>query len=298
MYLTVKDRLIAFLENKNISKSEFGRRVGVSSAFVTSMRKSIQPDKIQSIASEFPELNTGWLLTGEGAMLKSRNGVMSDNHAKEGAPTMIKDRVVKLIEYKGVAKEEFFSKIGITSANFRGAAKNTPLNSNAIENILSAFPDVNSEWLLTGEGSMLKSDPVYVPTQKGVIRYWPHFDASGGDVTFFDDMHAGNFVEMVIPEFKDCTDAVNIWGDSMCPRYKSGQIIILKEWNEQFIDYGNAYLVITRNGHKTVKYLRKSDNPNEVLCVSHNTDYDTFPILREDILKMYIVKGSVEKSII
>jgi len=34
------------------------------------MRVSIQPDKISSIALKFPELDTGWLLTGEGSMLK------------------------------------------------------------------------------------------------------------------------------------------------------------------------------------------------------------------------------------
>ncbi len=68
---TVKQRLIDFLEAKKISKTEFGRRIGVSAAFVSSMRKSIQPDKIKSIAIEFPELNTEWLLTGEGEMLKT-----------------------------------------------------------------------------------------------------------------------------------------------------------------------------------------------------------------------------------
>lgn len=67
---SVKERLIYFLNGINISKSEFGRRIGVSSAFVTSIRKSIQPDKIQSISLEFPELNIQWLLTGEGEMLK------------------------------------------------------------------------------------------------------------------------------------------------------------------------------------------------------------------------------------
>lgn len=66
---TVKDRLIAFLEEKGINKSEFGRRIGVSSAFITSMRKSIQPDKVRSIKEQFPDLNIEWLLTGEGEML-------------------------------------------------------------------------------------------------------------------------------------------------------------------------------------------------------------------------------------
>ena len=71
---------------------------------------------------------------------------------------MIKKRVVELIEFKGVAKELFFTKIGVTSANFRGNAQKTPLNSKTIENILSEFPDINLEWLITGKGDMLKSD--------------------------------------------------------------------------------------------------------------------------------------------
>jgi regulator of replication initiation timing len=42
--------------------------------------------------------------------------------------------------------------------NFTGKAKETPLNSNAIGNILLEIPDVNLEWLITGQGSMLKTD--------------------------------------------------------------------------------------------------------------------------------------------
>lgn len=71
---------------------------------------------------------------------------------------MIKERVIKLLEFKGIPKEKFYEKIGVTSANFRGNAKKTPLNSTAIENILSEIPDLNLEWLLTGDGSMLKSE--------------------------------------------------------------------------------------------------------------------------------------------
>lgn len=71
---------------------------------------------------------------------------------------MIKERVIRLIEYKGIPKEDFYVKIGMTSASFRGNAKSTPLNSKAIENILSTIPDVNPEWLLTGKGSMLRED--------------------------------------------------------------------------------------------------------------------------------------------
>ena len=69
---------------------------------------------------------------------------------------MIKERVVQVIEIKWIAKEKFFEKIGVTSANFRGNARKTPLNSTTIENILSEIPELNPEWLLTGKGSIFK----------------------------------------------------------------------------------------------------------------------------------------------
>ena len=66
---TIKSRLIDFLDYKRVSKTDFGKSIGVSNAFVTSIRKSIQPDKLQSIASTFPDLNINWLMTGDGEML-------------------------------------------------------------------------------------------------------------------------------------------------------------------------------------------------------------------------------------
>ena len=69
--MSVKERLTEYLRTKKISKSAFGRDIGVSSAYIASIRKSIQPDKLQRIALKYPDLNTVWLLTGEGEMLKT-----------------------------------------------------------------------------------------------------------------------------------------------------------------------------------------------------------------------------------
>ena len=71
---------------------------------------------------------------------------------------MIKDRILQLIERKRVPKGKTFAELGVTSANFRGRAKQTPLNSDIIANLFAMFPDLNLEWLITGEGPMLKDD--------------------------------------------------------------------------------------------------------------------------------------------
>jgi len=69
----------------------------------------------------------------------------------------IKERILYLLECKGIVKDKFFQKIGMTYGNFTGKAKETPLNSTAIGNILLEIPDVNLEWLILERGNMLKA---------------------------------------------------------------------------------------------------------------------------------------------
>ena len=66
METSVKERLKQFIDTLNISEREFCRRIGVSSSYVMSIKKSIQPDKMQAISIQFPELNPLWLLLGQG----------------------------------------------------------------------------------------------------------------------------------------------------------------------------------------------------------------------------------------
>lgn len=64
---------------------------------------------------------------------------------------------MQIAELKGIVKEKFFLEIGLKYDNFKGKAKNTALNSASIAKLFTNYPDINLEWLLTGEGSMLKN---------------------------------------------------------------------------------------------------------------------------------------------
>ena len=211
----------------------------------------------------------------------------------------IKQRFNKLIEYLAISKREFERRINVSNG-YLNQLRHMP-KEEILERISIQFPELNISWLLTGEGEMLKSEaqqPDSLParTEKSRIRYWVDVDATAGGLTMFDDNPMNKCIEMSIPEFGDCTDAVNLYGDSMFPLFKSGQIIILKEWVESFIDFGNVYLVITKSGNRMVKYLRKGSDAAHVTCVSENPAFDPFEILIDDILKLYIVKGSISKN--
>lgn len=175
------------------------------------------------------------------------------------------------------------------------SGKTKSISSKMADKIISAFPEINRSWLLAGEGEMLHGATEEAAPHNR-IRYWVDVDATAGGVTLFEDQVTDKYIDLDIPEFHDCTDAVNLYGDSMLPLYKSGQIIILKEWMESFIDYGNVYLVITKRGNRMVKYLRKGSDAQHVLCVSENKNFDPFEIEKDDILRLYLVKGGISKN--
>jgi transcriptional regulator with XRE-family HTH domain len=71
--MTIKERLIIFIKSQKMGQAAFEKKIGLSNGYVNNIRKSIQPDKLQRIALIFPQLNAGWLMTGEGEMLKRNN---------------------------------------------------------------------------------------------------------------------------------------------------------------------------------------------------------------------------------
>lgn len=71
---TVKERLMQFIRYKNISVRSFEKTCELSNGYVRSIEQTIMPAKTKTISLNFPELNIGWLLTGEGEMLKTSPG--------------------------------------------------------------------------------------------------------------------------------------------------------------------------------------------------------------------------------
>ena len=84
METTVKDRLLQFLKEKGISKAGFARSMGMSEAYVSTMRKSLPEARVAKMMELFPDLNRDWLLYGEGEMLlKPKNEKGNAIHEEE-----------------------------------------------------------------------------------------------------------------------------------------------------------------------------------------------------------------------
>ena len=75
---TVKGRTVRFVKFKGITMKTFEQKCGLSTGYVTSMRKGFGSDKLNNVLNAFPELNRDWLLYGEGEMIKG--GVSQTSH--------------------------------------------------------------------------------------------------------------------------------------------------------------------------------------------------------------------------
>jgi hypothetical protein len=64
--MNVQSRLFDFISSKKISISDFERACGLSNGYVHKIKNSVGKRGLLDIQRKFPELNTDWLLTGEG----------------------------------------------------------------------------------------------------------------------------------------------------------------------------------------------------------------------------------------
>lgn len=103
------------------------------------------------------------------------------------------------------------------------------------------------------------------------------------------------------PHFNDCTAYLPVVGDSMYPKYASGEIVAVKRiFNLDMIQWGEAYMVVGNQNTddlRAIKLVHPHDDLSKLILRSSNPNFkgDT-PINKADILEIYIVKGKITRS--
>lgn len=149
------------------------------------------------------------------------------------------------------------------------------------------------------------NDPDPTPekmTPENAVRYYPDIPITASHIEdmpnpSYDDMQ---YQLLSVPGFEGCV-AFPAVGDSMYPRISNGDIVVFKEWQESYVSNGEIYLIITRLGDRTIKYLTQitdDDGGRHYLCRSANPDqekYAPFEIDGDDIVRLYVVYGCIKK---
>lgn len=69
--------------------------------------------------------------------------------------SVIKERIIQYLDYKDISKYKFYQETGITNGIL---SQNNGISEENLLKFLSYYRDISANWLLTGEGSMIKSE--------------------------------------------------------------------------------------------------------------------------------------------
>ena len=108
----VRGRIKAYLQEKNISQNKFAKAIGVSPAFVNNISKGIGADKLQRISNIFTDLNTDWLLTGKGNMLKGQSVSTNSEDTNQQQNDMTIQELLEAIKRRDQQMDEMLSQQG------------------------------------------------------------------------------------------------------------------------------------------------------------------------------------------
>lgn len=230
----------------------------------------------------------------------------------------IKERILQFIENQNITKIDFCKLTGISYANLKGKSLFSEIGGDKIAEILSIYPNLNPEWLLTGNGEMLKNSSVinsYEINEASNINTVTEsvncYDKKIGEqeINLYDINAAANLQTLFesgqqnvigkirIPNLPRCDGAIHLRGDSMYPLLKSGDIIIYKVLNNIYnLTYGEMYLIdyaLDGDDYLVVKYINASEIENHVRLVSYNPHYSPMDIPLSSIRSLAIVKASV-----
>ena len=211
-----------------------------------------------------------------------------------------RDRIIKFVEYKGISKNKFYKETGLSNGFLD---KNNHPGADKIEKIIYSYPELCAEWLITGEGSMLKNDTLYNIPQKltahradkgiplveaqAIADFWKEqFSIRASDVREY----------YVIPKFKDCKIdfMVEIAGDAMYPKYASGDVVactVIKE--SSFVQWGKVYLIGTHEQGILIKRVYPGAANDSVECRSDNEKYPPFEVQKKEMTGLALIVGVI-----
>lgn len=201
-------------------------------------------------------------------------------------------------------KKHYKFKNDIDFASFLGVSPSTlntwrRRNRFDIELIHSKCTDIDSNWLLSGKGTMIKTSKsdknnvCYMNEDKNGIPLIP-IDAMTEFLTdkrTVLDYECGRYI---VPAFRGADFLITVKGSSMYPHYNSGDIVACKRVlpTDIFFQWNKVYVLDTSQG-VLIKRVKPGSCDDTLLIVSDNPDYQPFELPRSSIYSLAIVIGVI-----
>ena len=196
------------------------------------------------------------------------------------------------------------------------------MSSTNIEKILSSYPELSAQWLITGKGDMFSTlqekrqenaenedtyNNIKVEDEVGEaipmatratapgegIPLLP-IDAMAGALTGEQTVLEYECERYVVPIFKGADFLISVRGSSMYPKYSSGDIVACKRipMTDLFFQWNKVYVLDTKQG-ALIKRIKPGSDKDHILIVSDNEKYEPFELPYTALNAVAIVIGVI-----
>lgn len=204
-----------------------------------------------------------------------------------------KDRLLAFLKEEGLSQGKFERACGLSNGYVNNLKRS--VSTEKLELISRAYPALNIQWLMTGEGEMFVE-------RFNLAKVMPKSDRSGYEVPLIpvhafagsiteslEDAVFADECEKIISPVSSAQWAMAISGDSMEPQFADGSIVFITRINDvAFIPWGHPMILDTENG-VLLKNLYPAEDDEYVEARSNNPKYPAFRIPKSSIRGIYRV---------
>lgn len=200
---------------------------------------------------------------------------------------LLQKRIKSVFEWSKLSKTEFSNQLNISRQHLnRVIAGTSKPGSEILEQIISTFPNIRANWLLSGDGSLLKHDDRSDVEEVNIIQEpRPEYVAAGTTNTA-QKMNQHEIKKLigsneVIREFK-------VIGVSMQPSLYDGEIIYgtpVPKYDD-IIDR-HVYILETETRGMLIKRVKFNGDHDMFKLISDNKDYPSFSMYTSEVEMIY-----------
>lgn len=227
--------------------------------------------------------------------------------------SLIKRNISEYLDKSGISQYKFYKESGIS----RGTLGNSSgLTEDNILKFLDFAKNINKDWLFTGRGEMLR--PVtengadYVIEEQVSQFTEPDTHYKANRIPLYNTRNPKTILELLahpdsiqatdylnIPNMENCDGALYVFGESMDPLIKSGDIVAFKAMKDKSNSWfwGEIYLLIIQVEDEQMvllNYVQKSEKGSEYISLnSFNPTHQQKDIHMDQVIAFALVKASI-----
>lgn len=225
--------------------------------------------------------------------------------------TALKNRTIQFLEHLGIGQKAFEKKVGISNGYVNNMGES--IGSKILNKINNTYPELNTDWLLTGKGEMLnstekeKNNVTPVPENDYMMVEFEDLETAAGELGCGEISVLPEKKTRLVPREYEKGDylVVRVHGQSMNDGtgrsiYEDDELLI-RQYYDGYLNMPirtRLFVITTREG-SVVKQITKIDRDRGIIiCHSFNPLYEDYEVNIEELLQVFTVEKKVKSKII